>query len=167
MKRIGDLEIDQDLEFQQREWRVQRVFWAVLVLVVVLGMIGLFGTGPISSATSGSSSQGISVSYERFVRHGGEAELEFTIQPDQVQDGQVEIWISSSYLDDLTIEQYSIEPDEVRSQGERQVFVFLVDSSDEPASIRISIRPDKMGRFAGEAGIVDGPSISFSQLSYP
>lgn len=167
MKRIGDLEIDQDIEFQQREWRVQRVFWGVLLLIVLLALLGLFGTGPISSATAGSGDEGLRLSYQRFVRHGGEAELEFEVQPDQVQDGQVEIWISFSYLNDLTIEQYSIQPEEVRAGRDRHVFVFLVEESDEPVTVRLSIRPDKIGRYAGDAGIVGGPTVSFTQFSYP
>ena len=35
MQRIGDLELSQDLEFQRRSWRVQRIGQGVMLLVLL------------------------------------------------------------------------------------------------------------------------------------
>jgi uncharacterized membrane protein YcaP (DUF421 family) len=43
------LQIDQDLEFQRREWRLQHVAWWGLTAFVVAGLAGLFGVGPRGS----------------------------------------------------------------------------------------------------------------------
>lgn len=167
MHRVGDLDVDQDLDIQKKEWVIRRTFLVVMAVILLLGMTGLFGTGPLSSATAGDAGEGLALGYERFVRHGGESSLEFEIHPDQVADGQVELWISSSYLDDLIIEQYSIQPDQVRAQGDRHVFVFLAEDPGEPITLGFSIRPDTIGRLSGEAGIIEGPTFTFNQFSYP
>ena len=44
--RHGDLEIDEDLPFQRREWFAERVAWAVMALLIAAALLGLFGTGP-------------------------------------------------------------------------------------------------------------------------
>jgi hypothetical protein len=167
MKRIGDLEIDQDLEFQKAEWRMERVAWFAGLAILVLGLLGLFGTGPISSATAGDNDGPIAVDYQRFVRHDGEMSLTFTIASNQVKEGQVEVWISEPYLGKVEIEQFSHEPDEVRNEGDRTVFVFLAEDTGEPFSATISMRSQVIGRLSGDIGIVDGSQLNVSQLSYP
>lgn len=161
------LEIDQDLGFQEHEWRLQRVIWMLLLAIVVLALFGLFGTGPLSSMTAGSEDEGITLDYERFVRHDGRASLVVDVSPDQVSEGQVELWLDEAYLGDIQIETISPQPNEVRSDGDRQVYVFLAEDPTAPITITFSYRPDTIGRLSGDMGIVDGPTLSFDQLSYP
>ena len=84
MKQVGDLEIEQDLGFEERAWRVQRVSWFIMFLVIALALIGLFGTGPLSSARTGSSGDEFSANYERFARHLGNESVVFQIRPHHV-----------------------------------------------------------------------------------
>lgn len=162
-----DLEIDQDLAFQEKEWRVERIAWITLLIFVLLALLGLFGTGWLSSSVASSDDDALMLDYERFIRHDGEASLEIEISPDQVSEGQAELWISTNYLHDFQIEGISPEPDEVRAEGDRQVYVFLSENPDAPVTISFSLSPERMGRYSGEIGLVDGPSLSFDQLSYP
>lgn len=161
-----DLQINQDLSFQEREWSVQRVGGILLAAIVVLGLLGLFGTGPLSSATTGSIDDGLKLSYERFVRHDGQTSWEVHISPDQISNGQVELWVSSDYLDSVDIERISPQPDQVRNEGDRLVYIFPA-SADEPMSVTFSFRPDSLWRLSGDIGIADGPALSFDQVSYP
>lgn len=161
------LEIDQNLDFQEKQWRVERVAWVAILIVLVLALLGLFGTGWLSSATASSEGDTLGLDYERFIRHDGEASLDIEVNPDQVREGQVELWISTDYLEGIQIESISPQPDEVRGEGSRQVYVFLAGNPDAPVSISFSFSPDRMGRYSGEMGIVDGPGISFDQFSHP
>lgn len=52
IRRVGELEIEEDLDFQRRMWRLQQIGWALLVLVVVAALLGLFGKGPLSRAVA-------------------------------------------------------------------------------------------------------------------
>jgi hypothetical protein len=165
--RRNGLEIDQDLEFQEKEWRVERAAWITMLLIVALALLGLFGTGWLSSSVAKSDDDTLILDYERFIRHDGEVSLEIEVGPDQVREGQVELWIATDYLHDFQIQGVSPEPDEVRAEGNRQVYVFLSESADAPLTISFSLSSERMGRYSGEIGLVDGPSLSFTQISYP
>jgi hypothetical protein len=84
-----------------------------------------------------------------------------------VVDGQVEFWIAEAYLNKIEIERFSQEPDSVRNEGNQIVFVFLAEDTGEPIAFTINMRPQVMGRLVGEVGIVDGPQVRLSHLSYP
>jgi hypothetical protein len=60
------MEIETDLEFQRRVWRVPRVGWLIIGAAVVAALLGLFGTGPLSRASTDGG--GLTVEYDRFAR---------------------------------------------------------------------------------------------------
>lgn len=161
------LELDQQLDVQRRAWRIERIAWGALLAIIILAMLGLFGTGPISSTTAGNADDGLAVGYERFVRHDGRSSMQIRVGPDQVANGQVEVWIASAYLRDIEIEQVSPQPDTVRSDGDRDIFVFLADDPAAPVTITVTFRPSGIGRISGDIGIVGGPTVSLDQISYP
>ena len=166
MQRIGDIELDQDLDFEYRQWRVQRAGWVVMVVIVVAALIGLFGTGPLSSSVAGSDDS-VTVAYERFIRRQGEAELTIGIAGGQATEGQVELWLDAAYHGEIQIQQISPEPEEVRSSGDRVTYVFAVDDPAAPVEMSIQFMSPDMGRLQGEVGIGDQPGVSFTQFSYP
>lgn len=161
------LELDQDLPFQERAWRAERIAWVVLTIVIVAALIGVFGTGPLSSTTAGDTETGLAASYERFVRHDGRSSLELRISPDQASEGQVEVWLSAGYLEDIQIEHISPQPDEVRTSGERDIFVFLTEDPSSPMTVTLHFRPGSMGPISGDIGIIDGPTVSVRHISFP
>jgi hypothetical protein len=59
-------EIDQDLEFQRRIWKLQRVAWAVMALVVLAAVLGLLGPGVLGMATAGGRSSPLWLEYDHF-----------------------------------------------------------------------------------------------------
>jgi len=166
MKRAGDLEIDQDLAFERRQWSVQRVGWGVGALIIVAALLGVFGSGPLSAATAGDE-ETLVVHFQRFVRHKGQGELVVKVGPNQASAGQVELWLTTEYLGEIDLQGISPEPDEVRSAGDRQVFVFLVDDPAQLLEVTITYFPTGLGRVSGAAGLVDGATVSFTQFGYP
>jgi hypothetical protein len=166
-ERIGDIELDQKLRHQEREWRIQLYGWALMLAIVVAALLGVFGTGPLSSATAGSEPAGLTVKYERFIRHQGEMELTIQIAPGQVESGQVELWIDHAYLDDMVIEDVQPEPEEVRTSGDQRIYVFAVDSADAVLNVHIDSTPKAMGRLESKMGVNEGSGITFTQISLP
>jgi hypothetical protein len=166
-QRVGDLEIYQDLTFQEREWRVQRVGWAIMLLIILLALLGLFGTGPLSSGSAEAGDGALEAGYQRFIRHDGRTTLTLEVDASQASDGEVRVWLASDYLDAMQVEQVSPQPSETIAGGDRIVYVFPVDDQAARLSVSFSLRPQDMGRVSGEAGVPDGPSASWTQLSYP
>lgn len=166
LKQVGSLEIDQDLEFQRREWRVQRVLWVVTAVLLVLALMGLFGGGPISDTTRESDDGTLSVDYLRFVRHDGQASLDFQVAASHATNQEVEIWIDQRFIDRVQIEHVSPEPASVRGADGRMVYVFELAEGADTLNATFSYRPQHMGRIPGEAGSGDAV-VDIDQIGYP
>jgi hypothetical protein len=108
LERVGSLEINQDLDFQRREWRLQWVAWGVVLLILVAGLAGLLGGGPLSN---GQASAGpLAVNYERFVRKQAPARLELMVSPEAAVDGEVALWIGDGFLEKVNVAGVIPEP---------------------------------------------------------
>lgn len=70
------LEIERDDRFVARERVVHRVAVAVMLLAVVAGALGVFGAGPLTSATV--HGDDFTVTFDRFARNG--APLQVTVR---------------------------------------------------------------------------------------
>ena len=68
VRRVGDLEIGQGLDFQRREWAIQRIDWMAMLLVLAAVLLGLFGRGVFGSVTASESDGSLHFAYDRFDR---------------------------------------------------------------------------------------------------
>jgi hypothetical protein len=165
--RVGSLEIDQDLEFQRRMWVVQRVGWAAMVLIVVLALLGLFATGPLSSAATETSDGALQIEHGRFARHEALTTLELAVGPQAVANSQVQVRASQSFLDTYSIEQIVPEPDSVALESDGVTWTFSVGELAGPGQITLLVRPERIGFQRSEIGLAGGQTLSFRQLIYP
>jgi hypothetical protein len=71
---VGDVDearrlIGDDPRAQRRVWRVQRIGWAAMLLIVTAACAGLLGAGgPLAGTTTGGAAPGLDVTYEPMVR---------------------------------------------------------------------------------------------------
>ena len=165
MQRVGSLEIDQDLEFERRQWTVQRVGWVVFLLILIAGLLGLLGGGPLGHADA--SADPLTVGYERFVRKRAPTEIEVQIAPGAASGGEVGVWIERAYLEKFNIEQVIPEPAEMEAAADRIIFHFTVADAEQPSQIVFDLQPSEPGRLETRVGLVDGPEVRFSHFIYP
>ena len=167
VKRIGDLNTAQDLQFQEREWVIQRLGWTAMVVVIILALLGVFGTGPFSATTAGEADGPLSVAYQRFLRQDSSTTVTIRTGSDHITTNKVEVWLDADYLASVEVERISPQPNEVREGEDRLTYVFAIEDMTQPFEVRFSLRPQHIGRLSGEAGVIDGPSMEFDQFSYP
>ena len=74
-----------------------------MALVVVAALAGLFGAGPLSWSSETASDGSVEVSFQRFARRGGPAELSLAVPVSGGQD-QAEVWVDARYLERLDVE---------------------------------------------------------------
>ena len=161
----GDLELDQDLSFQRREWTIQRAGWLVMATLLVAGLLGLFGTGPLGTATAEAGP--LQLQFARFERRHAPSELEVVVERTAVSQDQLEIWFAADYLAGTEITSVMPEPVEVRVTDDRLVYRFSVDDQARTHRILIALEYDELGVATPHMGLVDGPELTFWQFVYP
>lgn len=164
-ERVGDLEVAQDLEFQRQEWRIQRVAWVMMALVLLAGLAGLLGSGPLAHAST--EADGLTVAYDRIVRARAPIEVRFVLAPDLVSSGRAEIWIDRSMLDKADIQRIVPEPESEQAGADRVVFVVAATEPGALVEVAFGLEAHDPGGFAADAGIVDGPRVALSGFVLP
>ncbi len=163
--RVGDVEVGQDLDFQRREWTIQRAGWVVMAVIAAAGLLGLFGGGPLSD---GSAEQGpFQLDYGRFERKRAPAKLRVEIAGGTAQQGQVRLWLDEGYLDQVELRTISPEPEQFQAGPDCTVYVFNVSDPGQPATVSFDLKPNEFGALNGRLGLVDGPELEFTQLVSP
>ncbi len=162
------VDIGEDLEFQQRSWKVQRIGWIVMLLIVIAALLGLFGRGPLSSAHVGESGAALSADYERFVRLEAPQQLTLYVGAEAVRpDSTAQIWLDREWLAGTEVKAISPEPAATVAGAERNTYTFRVDPSSLPARLTFELQSHSLGPITGRLGVSSGPSYTFSQFSYP
>lgn len=72
-----NLQLDENIKQHKQGWSIQKIGWAILYIGLVLALLGVFGSGPLSYRTI--SQNGHSVKFERFLRYEGETEMTFYV----------------------------------------------------------------------------------------
>ena len=166
-KRVGSLEIGQDLDFQRKEWRVQRIGWGVMALIALAALVGLTGNGVLARATAGDPADPLRLEYARFDRMESPSTLEVQIAGDAVDGEQIELWVDRDYIQGVLIEKIVPEPQEVRVAADGLHYVFAVDEPGQPVTVSFDLRHTEFGAKSGQIALADGPALDFGQLVYP
>ena len=157
----NDLEIDQDLDFQRREWRYQRVGIGVLFAFVLAAALGVTGMGgPLSKGSVRDQDGHLIAEYERFVRRHARSQVRLMIEN---TSGEVRIAINTSYLNQVAWRSIVPPPEAVVAEGNRRILLFR--SASPQLLIQAEIEPQVAGSVHAEISAADGPAIRFHQWS--
>lgn len=163
---VGTLEVGQDLAFQRRDWRMQRVGWGLLALVLVCAFLGLLGgLGPLNQQRAGSQQLGVAVQYDRFLRrdsHGGELQAKLF----DVTQGKATFYISSNYGDAVQITSVVPQPESVKSEGDGYLYTF--QASGQEATVHFYLLPENttIGGVTATVGPDADRTVNFKQWVY-
>jgi len=167
LHRLGDLEVSQDLDFEHRSWRVQRIGWVLFSLVLLAALLGLLGgPGPLSTTTAGEGSP-LEVVYERFARHNNPTELMLQLQPGAVPGDEVRVWVNTQYLEAIQIERIEPEPNQVEISPQRITYVFPLSDSGAGGRVVLHLMPQAIGRHEVRMGVEGELEHRFTQIIYP
>jgi hypothetical protein len=160
-----DLEIQQNDKFQQREWRFNRVGWALIVVFLLAGLTGLLGPGPLSWSTDVGDAGLITVEHQRIGHLEADDALTVTVASEAVTADTVTLVLGRGWVDAMDIDGISPAPDSERSTPAG----LELQMSAQPAAelqIRVTYRPGSMGQVPGSASI-DGDAVAFDQFIIP
>jgi hypothetical protein len=131
------LQLDEKLKQHKQGWVMQKIGWAILYLGLILALVGVFGTGPLSYKTQ--SQNGHSVEYERFLRYEGEAEVTFNIQ--DAKDS-IALEIPQQYLEFIDVQSITPLPFGNRTVNGVTTYYFHASGA---ASIHCNVMAKKPG----------------------
>lgn len=159
------LQVNEDIRFQARDWFAQRVGWALLATLLLAGLLGLLGSGPLSRVTRGDG-HGLTVEYERFVRHSAPTTMTLTIAPGVLSGDEMRITMGREYLVAHDLQRMVPEPDRTLVADDTVTFVFNVQPRAR-IKVRLRIEPDAMGSHGTTVRLDDGPPVTVAQFTYP
>ncbi|WP_136476108.1 hypothetical protein [Pseudomonas sp. DG56-2] len=156
--------VQEDMNMQRRVWRFERAGWYVLVIILLLGLAGLFGNGPLSDAQVMSEDGRLLVEYQRLSRSGTTDSLRITVRG-RAQE-PIMLQLGGSLLREASIETIQPAPQVSRSQG-KAILLQLGSSEDGSATLYLTLRSEYVGTLEGV--VMAGPSsvVRFSTFLFP
>lgn len=161
-----DLQLSDDIDQQRRDWIFERIGWVLLAAALFAALAGLFGPGIFGTARASAADGTLSVEYLRFVRARSPQELRVIVEPQNNGDSRFQVWIDSAYVDALSLERVTPQPDTVHAGAQRMTFEFAWDGAPGQVPITFEIEPREAGRLRARIG-VDTSAAEIRQFVYP
>ena len=161
------IRLEEDLDFQRREWAVQRVAGLLVVAFVVAAALGFFGSGGMFSRGRASDEQGdLLIEYERFVRAGAPARLEIHSVAGMQDAQHHEVELNRGFFDAIRTEQILPEPQETLIGSDKVRFRFAAEAWRSGGSLILDYQPLNPGRQVIEVQVDQAAPVSFTQFTY-
>jgi hypothetical protein len=160
----GIAELARDVQpFHRREWLAQRVGWALLALILLAGLAGVFGRGPLAEQRIETAA--VRLDYERFVRRGAPTRWELTLLSPSA-GGTADIAIDAAFASNFEIHSIQPEPSSTSLSGGRWIYSFETRDDGETLVVFV-VQPERIGRHEGAIHVGSSPPLMLSQLTYP
>lgn len=167
IKRVGDLEIGQDLRHHALEMKIERGGWIVMALILVAALVGLLGPGPLSSATAGEKGSPLAVEYNRFERYQSPNQMRVHIGAGASRDGKARLWVNREFIENIQLRNIDPEPESIEATADRFVYLFNLPDANSPSAVSFHFEPNKFWQMPVRVGLEGGAEVSFSQFYYP
>jgi len=165
--RDDSLHIEEDRAHSRLEWRIEHVGWAVMALLLVAGLLGLLGYGPLSQVQVGDPGT-LSLTYDRLQRASAPSEYHFTVAPSLARDGRLRLRFDDALLEEVEIQSIIPEPDQVRSGPGYTLYVFAMDDArGPPAHIQFQFQQATFGHVRGNVTTEGAAPLSIDQIVFP
>lgn len=147
----------------ERGWnRLQVATEIVVALIVVAGLLGLFGTGPLSSGTQTRPSFGIR--YERIVRRTLQTQVIISLTK-PARSPTFEVLMPNTFLADMSIASASPRASAMRVEPEGIAYVFDLGTAGT-GEISFDLKPKGYGAVTSPF-VVGGEPVVLHQFIFP
>lgn len=167
LKRISGIDINQDMDYQWREWRAHRIAWVFFAAILLAGLLGLLGQGPLSKGQVGEPGGALALEYERIDRYSVPTGMTIALGPNVAQGGVARLVFSRDFVDRISIGEVLPEPASVETGAEEVAYTFEVKDASQPSEIRFDFEYDQAGRARGTVGLEGGPRLEFDAFVWP
>jgi hypothetical protein len=155
--------VREDMRFQSMTWTLERVAWALLALVPLAALAGVFSHGPLSRQTAQAPNSAFSVDYERFQRNTVQAR--FVVRMPPAEADEVRLRLSPDFQRIYEIQ--SMQPEPVRSSGGSDGLDLYFHPSEGALAVVIWATPREFGSFTFRADTDLSEAVELPVLIYP
>jgi hypothetical protein len=113
---------------QKREWLVERLGWVAMACFIAGALAGAFGMGPLAARERSNPQRSMRAKYSSVERAMAPSTLELWCSTERMESDQLEISISRTFLDEVTVESIVPAPASVAASEEAVVYSFALDS---------------------------------------
>lgn len=135
--------VGEDLRFQERWWKFERIVWAFFLLVLIADVLGVFGEGWLAKAECHEKNSGIDLWYDRVERTSSPDTLRVRFRPEAVANAKAQLFVSESLVKQLGAQRITPQPESstVGADGIRYTF----PASGAGGEVQIEIQPPAPG----------------------
>lgn len=141
----NEIAVGEDLEFQRKWWRFERVVWTVFTAIIVLDLLGAFGRGYLANSTMRATDGTMDVKYEHIERFSTPSMLRIQFGPAAVHDGKIQLYVSQSIVSKLGNRR--VIPQPASSVAKQNGILYTFPASAKGASAAFALQPTRPGVF--------------------
>jgi hypothetical protein len=139
----GGVAVGENLDFQRKWWKFERIVWCIFVVLIVCDLLGLFGRGWLANAKAATPDGALNLEYERIERASTPSIMTLHLGQPAIHDGKIRIYISDSIVRPLGAQRISPQP-EVSTLVEGGIsYTFAATSA--PSTVQIALEPSFPG----------------------
>lgn len=168
-KKIGSLEIQEEAkQFNKTFSRFVLFACIAMITISLLSIIGLTGPGLLGKTSKTDSTSNLTVNFFPFERIQNSTIVKVDYRIKEIPNyNYVRIWIPYTYLNDHIIEQINPEPFYTEVDTDKVIYFFGVNQPNINMTINFMIKPIRVGTNHSTFGIINGPTVSFTQFIFP
>jgi hypothetical protein len=161
------LDLQEDEAFQKVEWRIQRIGWFIWAAILLAGLAGLLGPGPLSNAEATTPGGDLTVAYDRFLHYHQPAILEVELHENDSPSKTTQLAISQTLLDRIEIHRIEPEPERHELASDGAIYSFPRADDAKHAKILFHVEYERPGKSVGSIGLAGREPVFFNQFVYP
>lgn len=162
-----------DEAFARRQWRVQRVGWALMLLIILAALVGAFGTSPLAGKVETKESEGgrYEVEYPRISRYQHADRIHLRVHAPQAQGDALKVAFSNEFVEHASLQSSSPGPDGGGASADGAVYEYKVEDWSRPLVVTFEYEPRKAFWLPGHVTLTAGESapvqLSLAQWIHP
>lgn len=159
--------MEEQLGFQRRTWRVQRLAWVALAILLVLGLLGGFGgAGWLATAEAVTPDGALRIEYRRIQRQTqpGLIRIDALHPP---PDGRLELRLGPEFLRGWRVQGMLPLPAASRGEAGGLVLTLAVAGASEAPALLLQAEPVRPGIASLAIGAAAGPPARLRMLVWP
>lgn len=141
----NELAVGENLEFQRRWWRFERIVWIIFTLIIIADLAGVLGRGPLSRAHDETPDAALGLNYDRFERFQTPSVMTLRFSPQAVRNGTIQLWVSQNFIKALGNQRVIPQPE--RSELADGGILYTWPSAEHPDDVEFALQPSSPGLY--------------------